>query len=160
MSGCDGMRGIKIKCAEMRKQETEMLKAIVSYSKKIPVPDSQFSSQSYSVSLETEITATDAAAIQGKLHETFELVKSQVESELAHGGAHAERPADRSAPSGKVEKASNKQIKFITDLATQKMSLAELNEDVRKRFNVGGIYDLSRKQASQLLDELNGRKAA
>ena len=144
-----------------------MLKAIVSYSKKIPVPDSEFSSQGYSLSLETEIPETDLGAIQAKLHQTFQLVKDQVEHELAsgngNGNGHAAKPSDTGAQptqrqNGTTEKASNKQIKFITDLATQRgMSLSDLNADVRKRYGVDGLYDLNRKQASELLDELNGR---
>jgi len=146
-----------------------MLKAIVSYSKKIPVPDSEFSSQGYSLSLETEIPESDPGAIQNKLHQTFQLVKDQVEHELAsgngNGNGHAGKPSDTGAqPANRPatgEKASNKQIKFITDLATQRgMSLSDLNADVRKRYGVDGLYDLNRKQASGLLDELNGRKAA
>jgi hypothetical protein len=154
-----------------------MLKAIVSYSKKIPVPESQFSSQGFSLSLETEIMANDPAAIQAKLHETYELVKSTVEQELANGNGngHTAKPAEpngrpteqnsnpNSRASGTTEKASNKQIKFLTDLATQRgLSLSDLNADVRKRFGVDGLYDLTRRDASALLDELNGkqRKAA
>ena len=54
-------------------------------------------------------------------------------------------------------KASNKQVKFITDLAAErKIPISDLNADIRKRFNVGGLYDLSAKQASALLDEMNG----
>ena len=149
-----------------------MLKAIVSYSKKIPVPDSESASrapswtpsQGYSLSLEIEIPDTDPAAIQARLHETFELVKSSVEHELANGNGHAAKPAEpagtRAGGAGS-DKASNKQIKFITDLATQRgMSLSDLNGDVQKRYDVAGLYDLSRKQASALLDELNGRKKA
>jgi hypothetical protein len=144
-----------------------MLKAIVSYSKKIPVPDSQFSSQGFSLSLETEITAADPVAIQAKLHETYELVRSTVEKELANGSGTKPAPAPAPAPGvppgmtvHEAEiKASNKQIKFITDLANQrKISLADLNADVQQRFGVQGLYDLTRKQASALLDEMNGRQ--
>jgi hypothetical protein len=147
-----------------------MLKAIVSYSKKIPVPDSEYSSQGYSLSLETEITAGDAPAIQAKLHETFELVKSSVEQELANGSGQAPRqvqavqpaPARTTPPAMAPrtgEKASNKQIKFILDLLGQRgLSLSDLNADVSRRFGVAGLYDLSRKEASLLLDELNGRQ--
>ena len=39
-------------------------------------------------------------------------------------------------------------------------SLSDLIADVRKRYGVDGLYDLNRKQASGLLDDLNGRKAA
>ena len=38
-----------------------------------------------------------------------------------------------------------------------------LSADIRKRFNVEGLYDLSAKQASALIDEMNGgqrRRAA
>lgn len=145
-----------------------MLKAIVSYSKKIPVPDSQYSSQNYSLSLEAEITETDATAIQARLSQTFQLVKDQVEHELANGngkGRPAKAPETGTQPAGKptgaVDKASNKQIKFITDLAGQRnIALSDLNADIRKRYGVGGLYDLSRKQASDMLDSLNGKKAA
>ena len=154
-----------------------MLKAIVSYSKKIPVPDSEYSSQGYSLSLETEVPETEPAAIQRRLSETFQLVKDQVEQELANASGNVRavkavepegRPAEpEDKPRGRTgvtgDKASNKQLKFLTDLATQRgMSLSDLNADVQHRFNVGGIYDLSRRDASLLLDELNGkqRKAA
>ena len=141
-----------------------MLKAIVSYSKKIPVPDSEYSSQGYSLSLETEVPESDPAAIQARLHQTFDMVKTSVEQELANGNGQARTPAPPQAapartPARTGEKASNKQIKFLTDLATQRgLSLSDLNADVQRRFGVDGIYDLSRRDASLLLDELNGRQ--
>ena len=148
-----------------------MLKAIVSYSKKIPVPDSQFSSQHYSLSLEAEIPETDPAAIQARLSRTFQLVKGQVEHELASGNGTAQpvklpetgtQPVKTAAgPNGAHQKASNKQVKFITDLAGQRgISISDLNADIRKRYGVGGLYELDRKQASDLLDYLNGKKKA
>ena len=150
-----------------------MLKAIVSYSKKVPVPDADFSSQGFSLSLETEVTETDPTAIQARLHQTFELVKASVEQELAQSkGAPAQQqdhrpnqPNPSSQPpqrnNGGSEKASNKQIKFVTDLATQRgIALSEINADVQRKYGVGGLYDLTRKQASELLDELNGKRKA
>jgi len=141
-----------------------MLKAIVSYSKKIPVPDSEYSSQGYSLSLETEIPETDPGAIQARLHQTFDLVKATVEDELANGNGRKPETREHSAPQGNrgtTDKASNKQIKFITDLATQRgLNISDINTEVSKRFGVAGLYDLNRKQASTLLDELNNRKAA
>ena len=141
-----------------------MLKAIVSYSKKIPVPDSEYSSQGFSLSLEAEIPDRDPASIQAKLHETFELVKNSVESELEkHGAPAGVAPTTAKTEPARPEQASNKQIKFLTDLCQQKgIALSQLNQQIRQQYSVGGLYDLSRKQASQLLDELNGkqRKAA
>ena len=122
-----------------------MLKAIVSYSKKIPVPGSEFSSQGYSLSLETEIPETEPGAIQARLSQTFRLVKDHVEQELANGSGKAATPPGSGAAaarpdSGNGAKASNKQIKFITDLATQRgMGLSDLNGDVRKRYNVASL---------------------
>jgi len=145
-----------------------MLKAIVSYSKKIPVPDSEYSSQGYSLSLETEIPETDPGSIQKRLSETFRLVKAQVESELANGAAAGQKPAGQAVGTPPVngranDKASNKQIKFITDLANrQGVSVSDLNGRIRERFSVDGLYDLDKKQASAVVDQLKGveKKAA
>jgi len=148
-----------------------MLKACVSYSKKVPVDGLDYSSQGYSLTLETEIPESDPGAIQSRLHDTFELVKSTVEQELANGnGRPVEQPAQpRQQPTvvkGKTpapDRASNKQVKYLTDLWTQAGgTVADLNARIRTQFSVGGLYELSRKQASALLDELQGelRKAA
>ncbi len=146
-----------------------MLKAIVSYSKKVPVPDSDYSSQGFSLSLETEVPETDPTAIQGRLHQTFEMVKAAVEQELAQAKGNpqpTQQPDSRPNQqpprnNGSGEKASNKQIKFVTDLATQRgVSLSEINADVRRKYGVDGLYDLTRKQASELLDEMNGKRKA
>lgn len=140
-----------------------MLKAIVSYSKKIPVPASEFSSQGYSLSLETEIPDRDPAMIQARLHETFELVKASVEGELEKQAGQTPTATGTPKEVAKPERASNAQVKFITDLASQRgTALSVLNADVRKRYGVDGIYDLTKKQASELLDSMNGkqRKAA
>ena len=140
-----------------------MLKAIVCYSKKIPV--AEYSSQGYSLSLETEVPESDPAAIQARLHQTFDMVRASVEQELANGNGRQparDDPGPQALPPppahGGNGKASNKQIKFLTDLATQRgMSLSDLNADVQRRFGVTGLYDLSRRDASALLDALNGR---
>ena len=138
-----------------------MLKANVCYSKKVPVDGMDFSSQGYSLTLETEVPETDPQGIQTRLHETFELVKATVENELANGNGKASQPAEPATPlrgnrNASSGKASNKQIKFLTDLATQQgISIADLNARIRQEFRVDGIYELSRRNASVLLDELN-----
>jgi hypothetical protein len=147
-----------------------MLKAIVSYSKKVPVPDSDYSSQGFSLSLETEVPETEPVAIQARLHQTFEMVKAAVEQELAQAKGATQPVQQQDNRSGQPppqrsnaiqDKASNKQIKFITDLANQRgIALSEINADVRRRYGVDGLYDLTRKQASEVLDELNGKRKA
>ncbi len=143
--------------------------ANVSFSKKIPVEGEQYSSQGYSLTLQTEIAESDPAAIQARLHDTFELVKHQVETELANGNGKAKevsydrrRDAGATSPNS-AAKASNRQIKYLTDLWTQGGGqISDLNARISDEFGVQGIYELDRKQASALLDQLKQecRKAA
>jgi len=143
--------------------------ANVSFSKKIPVEGEQFSSQGYSLTLQTEIAESDPAAIQTRLHETFELVKTQVETELANGnGKPTQEAYDRSrAPGGTSPnspvKATNRQINYLTSLASESgISVSELNARVRDLYGAENLYDLSKRDASRLVDELKRqhRKAA
>lgn len=149
-----------------------MIKLSTSYSKKIPVDGQDFSSQSFHASVELELSDNlTPEQIKERIHETAALLRKSVDDEL-RGGASA-APAQTPAPvyrqgfekqrdyqRGGERKASNKQIKFITDLAAeQKILLSDLNADIRARFGVEGLYDLSSKQASAMLDEMNaGRR--
>ena len=145
-----------------------MLKLSSSYSKKIPA-EQEFSSQSYHASVELELSdALEPEQVQQKIHETFELVRQAVETELAGNKTELtvvpRASASQAAPqngNGPVGKASNKQIKYLMDLATQQgYELSALNAHVRKLYNVASLYDLDKKQASALLDSLKQKKAA
>ena len=136
-----------------------MLKLNASYSKKVPTSE-QFSSQSYHCSVEVELSdAATPEQLQAKIHDTFALVRDAVESEL-HGkpSAKAEpaaQPAKAEPAKPDTAKASNKQVKFILDLANGKgLKLSALNARVQDRFKVESVYDLTRKDASKLVDEL------
>ncbi len=146
-----------------------MLKLSTSYSKKVPVPDQEFSSQSYHASVELELSdALEPEQVQQKIHETFELVRQAVETELTGNKTDLaivpKTPATQAAPqngNGPVGKASNRQIRYIMDLATQQgYELTALNAHVRKLYGVASLYDLDKKQASKLLDSLKQKKAA
>ena len=137
-----------------------MLKLNASYSKKIPVPGEEFSSQSFHASIECECAdALTPEQLQEKIHATFDLVKTAVESEL-HGKPAAKpepatQPAQAEPAKPDTAKASNKQVKFILDLAKGKgLTLTALNARVKDRFKVETVYDLGRKDASKLVDEL------
>lgn len=145
-----------------------MLKAILSYSKKVPA-ESEYSSQGYSLSLETELPeGLGQAKIQERIHQTFELVKAAVEQELASGKPKSVPVSDVSenhqdAMKGSVDRASNRQIRFATDLASQQgIAISELNARVQELYKVDNIYDLTKKDASKLLDSLKtgGHKKA
>ena len=147
-----------------------MLKLNASYAKKIPVAGEQFSSQSYHCSVEVELSdAASPEQLQSKIQGTFALVRDAVEAEL-HGKpvvkTEKAEPSASCAPStpsvpptpSKPEaavKASNKQIRFILDLAKAKgMGLGEVTGQVQRKFKAESVYDLTRRDASKLLDEL------
>lgn len=152
-----------------------MLKLNSSYSKKVPVPGQEFSSQQYHASVEVELSdGLKAEEIKERMRRVFQMVREAVETELNGEGkqqntqqSDSPKPSEDSGGNGSNgksngrRKATNKQIKFITDLAGQKkIAVSDLNADIRKRFNVDGLYDLTSWQASQLLDSLKGDKAA
>lgn len=101
-----------------------MLKLNASYSKKLPVPGQEFSSQNYHASIELELSdALSPEDLRNRIHDTFAMVRDAVETELGGTPRETARPeqagpvATRQAPTQPAGKASNKQIKFITDLA-------------------------------------------
>ena len=136
-----------------------MLKLNASYSKKVPTSE-QFSSQSYHCSVEVELSdAATPEQLQAKIHDTFALVRDAVESELHGKPAAKPEPAAQTAKPEPAKpdtaKASNRQVKYLLDLAKGKgLSLTALNARVQDRFKVETVYDLGRKDASKLVDEL------
>ena len=136
-----------------------MLKLNASYSKKVPTAE-QFSSQSYHCSVEVELSdAATPEQLKAKIHDTFALVRDAVESEL-HGKPAAKpepvtQPAKPEPAKPDTSKASNRQVKYLLDLAKGKgLTLTALNARVQDRFKVETVYELARKDASKLVDEL------
>ena len=136
-----------------------MLKLNASYSKKVPTSE-QFSSQSYHCSVEVELSdAATPEQLQAKIHDTFALVRDAVESELHGNPAAKPEPAAQTVKPEPAKpdaaKASNKQVKYLLDLAKSKgLTLTALNARVQDRFKVETVYELARKDASKLVDEL------
>ena len=139
-----------------------MLRLNASYAKKLPA-ESEYSSKSYHASVEQELPdGLTPEQLHARIQETFALVRNAVERELGGEPApDATHPPPTEPKREPVSKASNRQVKFLTDLAQrQGVTLAGLNAEIRQRFGVEGLYDLDKKQASRLLDEMNRRKAA
>lgn len=136
-----------------------MLKLNASYSKKVPTAE-QFSSQSYHCSIEVELSdAATPEQLQAKIAQTFALVRDAVEYELHGKPAAKPEPTVQTAKPDSAKpdtaKASNKQVKYLLDLAKGKgLTLTALNARVLDRFKVETVYDLGRKDASKLVDEL------
>ena len=158
-----------------------MLKLNASFSKKVPA-DTEYSSQSYHASIEVELPdGLTPEQLDAKIRETFALVRDSVEAEL-HGntvrqpaaasqmpntqsqpGLHDTPPQNASQPVyGKKNgttsdaPASPKQIKFLLDLARQNGYTVE---QLKARFNVSVLEELSRTQCSRAIDQLNGKAA-
>ena len=147
-----------------------MLKLSASYSKKVPA-ETDYSSKSYHASVECELpSGLTEPQIKERIARTFQVVRDSVEAEL-HGApapaqavpvqsvtTHQAPPPAQPSRNGNNQsrgKASNKQIKYLLDLANNHgIGLAELNAEVAARFNAATIYDLGRKDASQVLDLL------
>ena len=148
-----------------------MLKLSASYSKKVPA-DTEYSSQSYHASVEVELPdGLTQDQLNAKIHETFALVRDSVEAELHGENVNAGqtvdapqlpiKPAQQSKPAyGKKPAtdapASPKQIKFLLDLARQSGYTVE---QLKARFNVSQLEDLSRTQCSRAIDLLSGKAA-
>ena len=155
-----------------------MLKLNASYSKKVPA-EGEYSSQSYHASIEVELPdGLTQDQLNGKIHETFALVRDSVEAEL-HGTAPANpegsaprntqnqprqgyRPGASNYGKGKSQNqddaaaASPKQIKYLLDLARAN---GVTPQQILTRFKVNALEELTRNQCSLAIDEFNGKAA-
>ena len=138
-----------------------MLKVCTSYSKKVPTGE-QYSSQQFHASVEIELSdALKPEELQERIHETFAVVKNTVESEITgkngngngNGNGHGE--VSRGAEPKTNGRASNAQLKYLTSLATeQDVRLSALNAYCQTNYHVDSIYELTKKDASALVDGL------
>ena len=144
-----------------------MLKLNASFSKKVPA-EQEYSSKSFHASIEVELPdGLNQQQLQDRIHSTFELVRSSVESEISGGNAGVPQsppvqngngsPAHNGnghANGKKNGPASEKQVKYLIDL------VAFNGADIAvylKRYGVASAYDLTRDACSKLIDEI-GKK--
>ena len=130
-----------------------MIKLNASYSKKLPA-EVDFSSKSFMACIEVELPAgASPQELQTKIHETFELVKQSVDSEIAEKAVTENKP--------EAVKLSQGQLKYIQDLGkARNRRPMDLNEEVSQLYGVESIFDLSMQDASRYLDHLMNAKAA
>ena len=154
-----------------------MLKLNTAYAKKVPA-DAEYSSQSYHVSMEVELSdGLTPEQVEAKIHENFDLLRKSVEDELKNNSAPQQPvllPAERAsnAPQGtsaQYEKnygkrngttsdapASPKQVKYLLDLAKQ---YGVSPDQIKVKFNVPSLESLTKMQCSRAIDELSGKAA-
>ena len=131
-----------------------MLKLNASYSKKVPA-EGEYSSQSYHASIEVELPdGLSQEQLQGRIHETFAMVRESVESEL-----HSKRPSvqgsDSHSDTPKSSQqhstpASPKQISYLLTLASRR---GITPQQIALQNNVDNVDQLSKKQCSALIEQ-------
>ena len=136
-----------------------MIRLQVSYSLKTP-GSSQYSSVSYHAGLDVEVAdeiARDGRRLEEHLQELWGRLEAAVEAQAQSTGTAAPAPAS-AAPSSNGALASQKQINYLSLLARRARGwgLPELQREIRSRFGDVGLYELSREQASALIDSLQG----
>ena len=131
-----------------------MLKLNASYSKKVPA-DGEYTSQSYHASIEVELPdGLSAEQLNGKIHETFEMVRNSVEAEL-HGNTPANHGSyipqeTQNQPAQNNPPASPKQINYLLTLASRR---GITPAQIAAQNNVANINQLSKKQCSALIEQ-------
>jgi len=154
-----------------------MLKLNASFSKKVPA-EKEYSSQSYHASIEVELSdgLTDKQ-LKDKIHETFELVRESVESEIgnvqSNGSENRQQNGSGSSqPDGHIRypqnkrgsdkkqdntPASTRQLNYLLDLAHDK---GVKPREIMERSGVDELSSLTKSECSRLLDELSGKTKA
>ena len=131
-----------------------MLKLNASYSKKVPA-EGEYTSQSYHSSIEVELPdGLSSEQLNGKIHETFEMVRNSVEAELhskspaVQGGNTTETASKSSQQPGTP--ASPKQISYLLTLASRR---GITPQQIALQHNVSNVDQFSKKQCSALIEQ-------
>ena len=130
-----------------------MLKLNASYSKKVPA-DGEYTSQSYHASIEVELPdGLSAEQLNGKIHETFAMVRESVEAELHGNTAHQQggngsqnahnQPVQGTTP------ASPKQINYLLTLASRR---GITPAQIAAQHGVATVEQMSKRQCSDLIN--------
>jgi len=157
------------------------MRLAVTHSKKVRGAE-EYSSKLFSAMIEVEIpeeAGRDAKAVQAWLRELYGQAKASVEEQIkseprrtnGNGGHSAsgifnrpgngDRPPHRGNGAGNgCRTASPKQISFLVSLgARNRLTFADLQRMAEERFRVADLYQLTKGDASPLIDELKGEGA-
>ena len=139
-----------------------MIKLHASYSKKVPAEE-QYSSKSFHASLEVEVSddvAKNGDQLQQKLRALWQDLQDAVETQIqASNGNGNFVPAPRREVTAKSEngddRASPRQINYLTLLARRAKGwgLPELEKFTQDRFGNGSLFEISKSNASMLIEE-------
>jgi len=162
-----------------------MIKIVASYGLKVPA-EQEYSSQSFHATAEIELAdslVNQPDALKAALHSLWGDLKAAVAEEIGrnrapartgrngetgnNGGSHgngngrnSSRPEPVNRIAGNGAGASRKQVGFLLSLARRKRNFsAEQYRNWLRSERGLSLDDLSKQQAGQLIDELNGVQA-
>lgn len=142
-----------------------MLRIHASVSKKVPIPDQDYSSRQYMAGIEVEVgDGATADALQERIRETYRLLEASVDHQIADTPSRERRIAHGSPNSrnnGKPRRhATTAQVKAIHAIArTIRMEPTDLTDWLRDAYGVESPDALTVPQASEMIDALKNRQA-
>ncbi len=144
-----------------------MIKLHASYSKKIPA-EAQYSSKQFHASLEVEVSddiSRDGVRLQEKLRSLWLDLQDAVEAQIRESngsGAPQREEARPESPSNGQDRASQKQVNYLMFLARRAKGwgLPELQNFVKTRVGDVGLYEMSKQDASMLIEEFRAMQPA
>ena len=159
-----------------------MLKINVSFSKKVP-GEEQYSSINFHGSLERELSdGLSPEQIQKVFHENYALLENTIEQEIANYSETENRslktqaqtsfPAHNSpqnhstggyssSPTNTASGISQKQVTFLNRLGAERgLSQQQIDAMALNQFGAESIWQLSKQNASKLIEQLQNQRAA
>ena len=145
-----------------------MIKLSANVSKKVPVPDVEFSSQSYSAGMEIEVAERSGKdELKQKIRSLYALLEEAINEQIkgaAQNGKPQRNPQkaageERSSPAAgnNGRRATEAQVKAIFAIGRDRgYSKQEIQSMASKRFEAEKPSELSIAQASSLIDMLKG----
>ncbi len=154
-----------------------MIKLSANLSKKVPMPEVEFSSQSYGAAMEVEVSdAADAQEITGRLEAIYQLLEKSIDQQIVQASTGKTAPAQPQKrpflgePNGKFPAEGNNgngssrrsnghaspaQIKMIFAVSKDRgMSRDDLIGLLKAEYSMERPDDLTVKAASELIGKL------
>lgn len=145
-----------------------MIKLSARVSKKLPMPDVEYSSRSCSAGIEVEVAeGTNPAALQEKLKKLYGLLELAVDEQLNAPRNVPDRGKQHSSPfssgsnGGNGRSATEAQVRAILAIASDKgIGQSELKRGLEREYGVEAPDMLNIRQASDVIDRLkNGKES-
>ena len=152
-----------------------MIKLSADVSKKVPVPDVDFSSQSYSAGMEIEVSSgTSQDELRERLRTLYGMLEESIDEQIGQRQANDQKPKNNQnpAPMPKVNtaptgtnmqngrKATKAQVRAIYAIGKEQGYTEESMKELLSGYGVEVSSALSIGQASKLIDALknNGQE--